>query len=225
MLVLLLSVGAIHFKNHPTVEEYFIEMVSQEKEKDIAEKKTPPQPPKKGAKVTHKTYNDRIKSRYSKEDNYQSLDKFFSELESKKATERVNTKQPNTEGYGNLQAAEESRKRANKALEDLKKDGKGVQNRNTERTATVTYSLVDRIVSGRIPNPTYTCIEGGIVVITIKVNQYGNVISAKQNEASSTTTDGCLVENAIHYAMRTKFNANPQKRLQVGTISYVFQQK
>ncbi|WP_317130241.1 hypothetical protein [Aggregatimonas sangjinii] len=62
------------------------------------------------------------------------------------------------------------------------------------------------------------------MVINIKVNASGNVVEADFNERSSGTSNGCLVENAITYALRAKFNSASREN-QKGTITYIFQEK
>jgi hypothetical protein len=87
----------------------------------------------------------------------------------------------------------------------------------------ISYSLVERN-SYELPPPIYTCIEGGKVVINIKVDEDGYVIEADFNATSSNTDNGCLVENAIEYAKKARFS-RADKGLQIGTITYLFQSK
>ena len=93
----------------------------------------------------------------------------------------------------------------------------------SKRKTSVSYSLVDRN-NYDLPPPIYTCIEGGTVVINIKVDSLGNVIEADFNNSSSNTDDWCLVENAITYAYRARFDSST-KASQIGTITYIFQSK
>ncbi|MEM7381043.1 MAG: hypothetical protein AAF361_07575, partial [Bacteroidota bacterium] len=76
----------------------------------------------------------------------------------------------------------------------------------------------------RLPPPIYTCIEGGKVVINIEVDANGNVIEADFNDKSSSTSNGCLVDNAITYALRARFSSS-NLAMQKGTITYLFQSK
>jgi len=63
----------------------------------------------------------------------------------------------------------------------------------------------------------------GTVVIRIKVDRNGNVISASHQIKGSTTSDDYLVQKAIRSAKKAKFNAEPNAAAeQVGTITYVF---
>ena len=75
-----------------------------------------------------------------------------------------------------------------------------------------------------LPPPIYTCIEGGKVVINIEVDELGYVTDAEFNAKSSGTNNGCLVENAIAYALKARFSS-AQRGLQKGTITYLFQSK
>ena len=93
----------------------------------------------------------------------------------------------------------------------------------SKRKTSVSYSLVDRN-NYELPPPIYTCLEGGRVVINIKVDNLGYVTEADFNSRSSNTTDWCLIENAITYAYRARFDTS-SKREQIGTITYLFQSK
>jgi hypothetical protein len=85
----------------------------------------------------------------------------------------------------------------------------------------VTYFLENRFKQ-YLPIPVYTCKGGGLVVVNIEVNQKGNVI-ASSISGDSETKDECLLETAIKYASRTRFNSdfNAVPR-QKGYIMYQF---
>ncbi|GGD52453.1 hypothetical protein GCM10011361_18910 [Muriicola marianensis] len=87
----------------------------------------------------------------------------------------------------------------------------------------ISYSLVDR-TSYDLPPPIYTCLEGGKVVINIKVDRLGYVTEVDFNATSSSTDNGCLVENALKYAAQARFSPG-SKQIQLGTITYLFQSK
>jgi TonB family protein len=91
------------------------------------------------------------------------------------------------------------------------------------KRTSISYSLVERHHYD-LPPPIYTCLEGGKVVINIVVDSNGNVTDANLNQKSSSTSDWCLVENAIAYALKAKFNSS-STAAQKGTITYLFQQK
>ncbi|MGX1928451.1 hypothetical protein [Flagellimonas sp. 2504JD4-2] len=92
-----------------------------------------------------------------------------------------------------------------------------------DKRTSISYSLLDRNAYS-LPPPIYTCIEGGKVVINIKVDSSGYVTEATFNDSSSGTSNGCLVDNAIAYAYKARFNPD-SKNSQIGTITYLFQSK
>lgn len=51
--------------------------------------------------------------------------------------------------------------------------------------------------------PSYTCKGGGQVQIDIKVDKIGTVKSVKVNTANTTTTNECILNQALDYAKRT----------------------
>jgi hypothetical protein len=61
-------------------------------------------------------------------------------------------------------------------------------------------------------------------VINIEVDDRGFVTDAGFNASSSGTSNGCLVENAIAYALKARFSTS-ERTLQKGTITYLFQSK
>ena len=85
----------------------------------------------------------------------------------------------------------------------------------------VTYYLENRFKQ-YLPIPVYTCKVGGLVIVNIAVSQKGTVISTSISK-DSETSDECLLETAIKYATRTRFNAdfNAVPR-QEGYIMYHF---
>ncbi|WP_375325636.1 hypothetical protein [Flagellimonas sp. GZD32] len=92
-----------------------------------------------------------------------------------------------------------------------------------DKRTSISYSLVERNAY-ELPPPIYTCIEGGKVVINITVDSNGYVTEADFNDKSSTTSNGCLVDNAITYALKARFNSGSRNE-QIGTITYLFQGK
>ncbi|MBT8178837.1 MAG: hypothetical protein KJN96_04935 [Eudoraea sp.] len=127
-------------------------------------------------------------------------------------------------GYSaNLKEILRQRELNKQKLDELEaKKQEFTRNLENKRTS-VSYSLVDRN-SYELPPPIYTCIEGGKVVINITVDAYGYVKEATYNSKSSNTANGCLVDNAITYALRARFDTS-DKASQIGTITYIFQSK
>ncbi len=82
------------------------------------------------------------------------------------------------------------------------------------------------VVNGNIPVPAYPVQESGIVVVAVKVNQYGKVVEAKPGAPGTTTSNSTLWAEARKAAMKTVFNqAADAPVLQDGTITYKFNLK
>ncbi len=95
------------------------------------------------------------------------------------------------------------------------------QNKEYSGPSVVSYTLDGRKAS-KLPIPTYRCYGGGMVVVIITVDNAGNVINAKVNEAGSST-DKCLREFAVRAARTSKFSSDPKAPArQVGDIVYQF---
>jgi outer membrane biosynthesis protein TonB len=74
-----------------------------------------------------------------------------------------------------------------------------------------------------IRNPGYTCGHGsrGKIIVQIKVNQNGDVVQA--SIASSTSSNACMLEQALKYAKMSRFNfADKAPKFQEGQIVYTF---
>jgi len=127
-------------------------------------------------------------------------------------------------GYAaNLKELAKQREEKKKKLGEKEAEKKEFTNNLAEKRTSISYSLVDRNAYD-LPPPIYTCIEGGKVVINIEVDSDGYVTETSFNEKSSTTSNGCLVDNAMAYALKAYFNSS-NKASQKGTITYLFQGK
>ena len=174
---------------------------------------------------THKAYNQAMKSDYADElDNFKTLE----ELEQQAQQAASQDPDYNNSEIGELSnqggfASEyaEKLKEQRERLEAIKRRGEAPKI-NVKRRTTITYSMVDRMHS-YLANPVYTCESFGKVVINVKVNSSGRVIDATYNQSSSNTKNGCLVENAIKYALQSRFDPKPGVEEQVGSITYLFQ--
>ena len=92
--------------------------------------------------------------------------------------------------------------------------------KSTNRKSTIRYSLVDR-TDEFLPIPIYLCEDGGKIVINITVNDNGNVIDTYVNN-SSNSDNQCLIDSALEYAKKAKFNNSPGKKTQLGSITFNF---
>ncbi len=76
---------------------------------------------------------------------------------------------------------------------------------------------------GSLPKPSYSSKEEGIVVVQVKVDQYGTVTEAIPGAEGTSTTDKTLWNAARSTALKTHFNHSANApALQTGTITYVF---
>ncbi len=174
---------------------------------------------------THKAYNEAVKSDYADEvDNFKTLE----ELEQQAQEAASQNPDNNDSKLGDLSleggfASEyaEKLKEQREKIEALKRRGKAPKI-NIKRHTTISYSMVDRMHS-YLANPVYTCESFGKVVINVKVNSSGEVTEATYNQRSSTTKNGCLVDNAIKYALKSRFDPKSGSEEQVGSITYLFQ--
>ena len=74
-----------------------------------------------------------------------------------------------------------------------------------------------------VRNPGYTCGYGssGKVLVQIKVNQNGDVLSAVVG--SSSSANACMLEQALKYAKMSRFiYSSTAPKIQEGTITYTF---
>ncbi len=88
--------------------------------------------------------------------------------------------------------------------------------------ATASYFLKNRSPQ-RKPTPSYKCTSEGTVVVNIKVNQKGRVVSATIDESKTNTQNDCLRNEAISYAKRWRFTQNFNDEVRKsGWIKFVY---
>lgn len=122
-----------------------------------------------------------------------------------------------------LQQLADKRKENQQRLHQRTPQHKSFSDTLNDGRSSVSYTLANR-EAYTLPPPVYTCIEGGKVVVNITVNADGRVTRAVFNTERSQTRNGCLIDNAIAYALKSKFSPQTQKSQQ-GTITYLFQAK
>lgn len=91
---------------------------------------------------------------------------------------------------------------------------------NIKKDTRIWYSLANRH-HRTIAVPIYTCDSAGKVAVNILVSPAGNVMETVIDPENSTTSNGCLLENAQEYARKTTFNPG-KEGMQWGTIYYLF---
>jgi len=75
----------------------------------------------------------------------------------------------------------------------------------------VQFSLPPRKMRNN-PVPIYLCEVGGKIVVNIKVNHLGSVISTSINTAASSSTNECLTDHALEYAQEARFTSDASKK-------------
>ncbi|WP_417876507.1 hypothetical protein [Winogradskyella sediminis] len=111
-----------------------------------------------------------------------------------------------------------------KLQEELKQrlENKKQADEHAKTKSTLTYSLKGRTIT-YYKTPRYLCENGGKIVVSIRVNNTGDVIDAYINGASNSNNQ-CLINHAISYAETVQFNTS-EKREQLGTITFLFKGK
>ena len=87
--------------------------------------------------------------------------------------------------------------------------------------STISYNLVGRTAI-ELPNPVYTCDKMGKIVIKITVNSDGRITKKSFNKSLSSTTNGCLIDQAMLYLEDASFNRST-KEDQLGSVTFIFQ--
>ncbi len=79
------------------------------------------------------------------------------------------------------------------------------------------------VIKESLARPAYPVDQSGIVVVTIKVDNYGTVIEAKAGAEGTTVTNTALWNAARQAALKTRFKQSINApAVQEGTITYIF---
>ncbi|MDL5510976.1 hypothetical protein QSE00_04065 [Arenibacter sp. M-2] len=227
MALVVLGLYNIHLGQEEK-EEYVIELSLLEEEdleKQIEEDLKEMEEMAKADPVkSHMAYNEANKPSFGNPEPLKTLEEIMEEQElSSDSDDPTDYLSSNSEYAARVKELAKRRREKQELLGEKEASKEVMTNNLAKRKTSISYSLVDRRHSS-LPIPIYTCIEGGKVVINIKVDPLGKVIEADVNKKSSSTLNGCLVENAIEYALKSKFNTGV-KAEQMGTITYLFQGK
>ncbi|AZQ60132.1 hypothetical protein EJ994_15485 [Maribacter sp. MJ134] len=199
------------------LEEELLEELTEEEEKLLEEIS------KAETIKSHMAFNETAKPSYGNPEPLKTLDEILEEKAAMSDGEQTDEFISDSEYAARVKELAQKREEKKQLLGEKEAQKQEFTNNLAAKRTSISYSLVERN-SYKLPPPIYTCIEGGKVVINIKVDKYGNVTEADFNEKSSGTSNGCLVDNAITYALRAKFSAS-DKTTQKGTITYLFQRK
>jgi len=227
MSLLVLCLYNIHLGQHAK-EEYIIELnfpqdevleqIIQE-ELEALEKMANSAPIK-----SHLAFNEANKPSFGNPEPLKTIEELMAEQElSSDSDNPSDFLSSDSEYAARVKELAKKRREKQELLGEKEASKETMTNNLAKRNTSISYSLVDRQHTN-LPIPIYTCIEGGKVVINIKVDPRGKVIEADVNKKSSSTLNGCLVDNAILYALRSKFNSGTPA-IQMGTITYLFQSK
>jgi hypothetical protein len=225
MAIIVLGLYNIHLGGQQKEDEYVVELVLDKevleeliKEEEKMLEELQQQDPIK----SHMAFNETAKPSFGNPEPLKTLDEILEE----KANESDEVSEYDTEDsdYADkVKKLAKQREEKKQLLGEREAQKEERTNNLAARRTSVSYSLIGRN-NYKLPPPIYTCIEGGKVVINIEVDALGNVTDASFNTKSSGTSNGCLVDNAITYALKAKFDTS-SKTIQKGTITYLFQRK
>lgn len=115
---------------------------------------------------------------------------------------------------------------ASEASEGFKAGQPDGNTRDGKTEGSANAHVKGRNVVGSLPRPSYNSQLEGIVVVQVKVDQYGNVTEAIAGAEGTTVTDKTLWSAARNAAMKAHFNMDANApAIQTGTITYIFRLK
>ncbi|NKI26164.1 energy transducer TonB [Arenibacter sp. 6A1] len=228
MSLFILLLFNIHLGHQDEEDGYVIELNLEEEEdpeqKLLEEIKALEELANAAPIKSHMAFNEANKPSYGNPEPLKTLEEILEEQEmSEEGDASEDTPLSNSEFAAKIKELADRRREKQALLGDKEANKEVMTNNLARKNTSVSYSLVDRTHLS-LPIPIYTCIEGGKVVINIIVDPTGKVLEAEVNKKSSNTLNGCLVDNAIAYALKSKFT-NGAKASQKGTITYLFQSK
>lgn len=175
-----------------------------------------PEPPKSTTQETHRAFDENQEAR---EENFErELEEIF-EKNSAQSEETSENENESEDGEYNFQKSSQKKQQASHGNETSQQIS---TKSGSLRNSSISFSLKGRNAVN-IPNPVYTCDRAGRVVINISVDAGGRVFETSVNTASSTTSNQCLIDNALQYAADAVFSQLPGRDNQPGTITYEFQ--
>lgn len=113
----------------------------------------------------------------------------------------------------------EERQKAQQQQTSAGKNQKGSEEKKGTSGAYVTHNFSDR-KDLALPVAAFKCEEGGVIVVNVVLDAYGNVTEAKIAPAYAGKPQ-CLKEEALMYANRSRFSAS-SRQSQSGALTYTF---
>lgn len=221
--VLLLAMYNINIsKSNQKVRETLIELndlrPEEPREQEQQQQEQQPEPPESQRPnlETHQAFNQ------NQEESQENFESRLDEIFQKNSASQEASEEETSSTQGDLNLEPNRRQKKQQASE-----GKGTSEeistrQGTLRNSSISFSLIGRSALD-IPNPIYTCDTPGKIVVNIRVNADGEVIDTSVNKKSSTSSNECLIDNALEYARGARFSQLPGRNSQPGTITYNFQ--
>ena len=205
------------------IEEFIeIPVITEEIAEELQEQQED-QVPERRISKTNQAYNTAQLREENK--SFQDDDEIRKAIE---AQQQSSVEQLNDNNEAKLQALQEARegdleaKREEvQAAIDAREAARNKKKKSAYRQSTVSYDLVGRTAIV-LPNPVYTCDAYGKIVVNITVNDKGTITSKNYNKSASTSTNGCLIDQAMEYLTRAYFDKG-NKATQLGSVTFDFQ--
>jgi TonB family protein len=206
-------------------DDYVVEMILDEEilEEILENEKINEAQSKTQDIKSHTAFNETAKPSYGNPEPLKTFEEILEENATSDESEPSDDLIADSEYAAKIKELAKKREEQKQLLGEKEAKKHEYTNYLAEKRTSISYSLVDRN-SYKLPPPIYTCIEGGKVVVNIEVDANGYVTDASFNAKSSGTSNGCLVDNAIAYALKARFS-KASKPNQKGTITYLFQSK
>lgn len=188
----------------------------EEKAKEEIKQEETEQKIQKPSAQTHQAFNENKAAREENFDN--QLEEIFKK---NSASQEETSPDENNQNSGNYSFGNTKKEPSKKRSDGKTASPKTSTQSGGLRNSSISFSLVGRSAVN-IPNPIYTCDIPGRIVVNITVNAQGRVTSTGINEASSSSNNECISEQAMEYAAQAVFSRLPGRDSQPGTITYNF---
>ncbi len=220
-LAVILWLAMLHFPTPPREER--MEINFQTEDFDFDQLKPPP--PEKIPDISKYLNNNRLRALASNEwqdDNWDAESR-NTESESQQPDETTGDEGDDTGDTGPIEQPE-LKPRLNNPSDKPTNPQKLVKEKSFKGASRIKYYVRGRWKVA-LRNPIYTCPDDmhGWISVNIQVDRQGRVVHVQYDPKRSTSTKECLIDAALEYARRTRFNADPHgPPLSYGYIRYLF---